>query len=72
MSSKRSPLRRIVTPRQTLVLTENDREVFFDALMAPPPANERLKRAFDLARRRVRDSSGRSISLTSGIPRRKS
>jgi uncharacterized protein (DUF1778 family) len=30
---------------QTLVLSERDREIFFDTLMNPPKANARLKRA---------------------------
>ena len=38
---------------QTLVLSERDRQVFFDALIKPPKPNVRLKRAFKAARERV-------------------
>jgi uncharacterized protein (DUF1778 family) len=34
---------------ETLVLSERDRELFFDTLMNPPEPNERLKRAFHAA-----------------------
>lgn len=46
--------RRTIEQHETLVLSDKDRRVFFDALMTPPPANERLERAFAAARRRVR------------------
>jgi uncharacterized protein (DUF1778 family) len=46
--------RRTIEQHETLVLTDRDRKVFFDALMTPPPANERLERAVAAARRRVR------------------
>jgi uncharacterized protein (DUF1778 family) len=46
--------RRTIEQHETLVLSEADRKVFFDTLMTPPRANERLKRAFEAARRRVR------------------
>jgi uncharacterized protein (DUF1778 family) len=45
--------RRTIEQHETLVLSEKDRKVFFDTLMNPPPPNERLKRAFAAARRRV-------------------
>jgi uncharacterized protein (DUF1778 family) len=35
------------------VLSERDRDVFFDALVHPPKANARLKRAFRSARERI-------------------
>jgi len=38
--------RRVVAEHETLVLSERDREVFFDALINPPPLNDRMKRAF--------------------------
>jgi len=34
---------------ETLVLSQRDRELFFDALVNPPEPNERLKRAFRAA-----------------------
>jgi uncharacterized protein (DUF1778 family) len=46
--------RRTIEQHETLVLSDRDRKVFFDALMTPPPVNERLERAFAAARRRVR------------------
>lgn len=46
--------RRTIEQHETLVLSEADRKVFFDVLMTPPPANERLERAFEAARRRVK------------------
>lgn len=46
--------RRTIEQHETLVLSAADRKVFFDVLMTPPPANERLERAFEVARRRVR------------------
>ncbi len=46
--------RRTIEQHETLVLSDRDRKVFFDTLMTPPPANERLERAFAAARRRVR------------------
>jgi len=46
--------RRTIEQHETLVLSDKDRKVFFDALMTPPPVNERLERAFAAARRRVR------------------
>jgi uncharacterized protein (DUF1778 family) len=46
--------RRTIEQHETLVLSDKDRKVFFDALMTPPPENERLERAFTAARRRVR------------------
>jgi uncharacterized protein (DUF1778 family) len=46
--------RRTIEQHESVVLSERDRKVFFDTLMTPPPPNERLKRAFDAARRRVR------------------
>jgi uncharacterized protein (DUF1778 family) len=38
---------------QSLVLSEQDRAAFFDALVHPPKPNARLKRAFRLAEERV-------------------
>jgi uncharacterized protein (DUF1778 family) len=38
--------RRVIAEHETLVLSERDRDVFFDTLVNPPPLNDRLKRAF--------------------------
>jgi uncharacterized protein (DUF1778 family) len=38
---------------QSLVLSEQDRVTFFDALVHPPKPNARLKRAFRMAEERV-------------------
>jgi uncharacterized protein (DUF1778 family) len=37
--------RRTIAEHETLVLSEGDREAFFDALVNPPKPSERLKRA---------------------------
>jgi len=42
-----------IARHETLVLSERDREIFFDTLMNPPELNERLKRAFKAASERV-------------------
>src|SRR5687767_6796913 len=42
--------RRTIEQHESLALSERDRKVFFDALMTPPPPNERLNKAFDAAR----------------------
>jgi uncharacterized protein (DUF1778 family) len=39
--------------QEALVLSERDREIFFDVLIRPPRPNARLKRAFRLARERI-------------------
>jgi uncharacterized protein (DUF1778 family) len=46
--------RRTIAEHDTLVLSDRDRAVFFDALVNPPPPNERLQKAFREHRRRVR------------------
>jgi uncharacterized protein (DUF1778 family) len=38
---------------QSLLLSERDRAVFFDALVHPPKSNARLLRAFRAAQERV-------------------
>jgi uncharacterized protein (DUF1778 family) len=38
--------RRTIAEHETLTLSEQDRVAFFDALVNPPPPNERLRRAF--------------------------
>ena len=41
--------RETLSRHDSLVLSERDRAVFFDALMAPPQPHERLRRAFAAA-----------------------
>ena len=38
--------RRTIAQHETLVLSDEDRAAFFDALVNPPALNERLSRAF--------------------------
>jgi uncharacterized protein (DUF1778 family) len=45
--------RRTIAEHETLMLSEQDRKVFFDVLMHPPEPNERLQRAFAEYKRRV-------------------
>lgn len=45
--------RRTIAEHETLVLSELDRKVFFDTLMSPPQANERLVRALAEHKRRI-------------------
>ena len=42
-----------ITRHETIVLSERDREVFFDALVHPPKPNARLKRAFQSVKKRI-------------------
>jgi len=42
-----------ITRHETIVLSERDRAVFFDALVHSPRPNARLKRAFQSARART-------------------
>jgi uncharacterized protein (DUF1778 family) len=42
-----------IARHETLVLSERDREIFFDALVHPPKPNARLRRAFKAARARL-------------------
>jgi uncharacterized protein (DUF1778 family) len=46
MTALREAARRTIAEHETLVLSERDRAVFFDALINPPTPNERLERAF--------------------------
>jgi uncharacterized protein (DUF1778 family) len=46
--------RRTIAEHETLRLSEYDRAAFFDALINPPPTNERLARAFADHAARVR------------------
>jgi uncharacterized protein (DUF1778 family) len=45
--------RETISRHETIVLSQRDRDVFFDALVAPPRPNARLKRAFRAAAERV-------------------
>jgi uncharacterized protein (DUF1778 family) len=45
--------RETITRHESLVLSERERELFFESLVHPPEANERLKRAFRLAEEQV-------------------
>jgi uncharacterized protein (DUF1778 family) len=42
-----------IARHQTLVLSDRDRQVFFDTLVNPPKPSARLKRAFKAERRRI-------------------
>lgn len=45
--------RRTIAEHETLVLSERDRQAFFDALINPPKPNKRLIRALAEHKRRV-------------------
>ena len=45
--------RRTIAEHETLILSDLDRKVFFDTLMSPPQANERLVRAMAEHKRRI-------------------
>ncbi|MGH6913314.1 MAG: DUF1778 domain-containing protein [Geminicoccales bacterium] len=53
MTALREAARRTIAQHETLVLSERDRAVFFDALVNAPAPSERLQRAFAEHRRRV-------------------
>ena len=53
MTALTDAARRTIAEHETLVLSERDRAVFFDALVAPPALSERLQRAFAEHKRRV-------------------
>jgi uncharacterized protein (DUF1778 family) len=44
---------RTIARHDALVLSERDRQVFFDTLINPPKLSARLKRAFKAERRRI-------------------
>lgn len=48
--------RATISRHESLVLSERDRQVFFDALVCPPKPHPRLKRALRKARERVVNS----------------
>lgn len=45
--------RKTIARHETLVLSERERRVFFDALVNPPEISPRLRRAFEAAGRHV-------------------
>lgn len=45
--------RRTIIEHETLVLSDRDRKIFFEALVKPPKPSERLKRALVEQKRRV-------------------
>jgi uncharacterized protein (DUF1778 family) len=53
MAALTEAARRTIARHETIVLSERDREVFFDALVNPPALNERLQRAFAQLKRRT-------------------
>jgi uncharacterized protein (DUF1778 family) len=53
MTALTDAARRTIAEHETLVLSDRDRAVFFDTLVNPPPASERLQRAFAEHKRRV-------------------
>ena len=53
MTALTEAARRTIAEHETLVLSERDRAVFFDALVNPPVSNERLERASAEHKRRV-------------------
>jgi uncharacterized protein (DUF1778 family) len=53
MTALTEAARRTIAEHETLVLTERERTVFFDALVNPPTPSERLQRAFAEHKRRI-------------------
>ena len=53
MTALTDAARRTIAEHETLLLSDRDRAVFFDALVSPPPPSERLQRAFTDHRHRV-------------------
>ena len=53
MSALTEAARRTIAAHETLVLSDRDREVFFEALVHPPEPHERLRRAFAEHKRRI-------------------
>ncbi len=53
MTALTDAARRTIADHETLVLSDKDRTVFFDALVNPPEASERLQRAFVEHKRRI-------------------
>ncbi len=53
MAALTDAARRTIAEYETLVLSDRDRAVFYDALINPPALSERLQRAFAEHKRRV-------------------
>ncbi len=53
MTALTDAARRTIAEHETLVLSDRDRAVFFEALVNPPAPSERLQRAFEEHKRRV-------------------
>lgn len=53
MTALTEAARRTIAAHETLLLSEGDREVFFNTLINPPAPNERLQRAFAEHKNRV-------------------
>src|ERR1700687_5250267 len=53
MTALTEAARRTISEHETLVLSDRDRAVFFDALVHPPGPNQRLRRAFAEHKRRI-------------------
>jgi uncharacterized protein (DUF1778 family) len=53
MTALTDAARRTIAQHETLVLSDQDRAVFFDTLVNPPAQNDRLKAAFAERKRRV-------------------
>jgi uncharacterized protein (DUF1778 family) len=54
MTALTDAARRTIAEHETLVLSDRDRVVFFDTLVNPPAPSERLQRAFEEHKRRVK------------------
>jgi uncharacterized protein (DUF1778 family) len=53
MTALTEAARRTIAAHETVVLSDRDRAVFFDALTNPPAPSERLQRAFAEHKHRV-------------------
>ena len=53
MTALTDAARRTIAEHETLLLSDRDQAVFFDALVSPPAPSERLQRAFAEHKRRV-------------------
>ena len=53
LSALSEAARQTIAKHEMLVLSERDRQIFFDVLVHPPKPNARLRRAFQSERRRL-------------------
>jgi uncharacterized protein (DUF1778 family) len=53
MAALTEAARKTIAAHETLMLSDRDRAIFFDALINPPVLNEPLRRAFAEQKRRV-------------------